>query len=378
VKAAALLHLARVLTAFDKAEAERVLDTGIALAFEVPKPAGDALLTQAVTLAAAVSPQRALRLMPLVAAPWHRSTDRIIFNMLRHGHIADAVSYLSDPPPMERYPFSAAIEAIGHSGDEETRRKVLRAAIRARLGESSSWADGFEFLFALWWLVLPVDEAAALVREIVQRTIEERDGEIEAKFSSGWNVARFSSVRESRLFGIFGPLRHLDAKLADELCRKYPQLAAAVVPFPRGYYAEAEAPPEKRQDRQSAERCEQPDYITAGQTRLLPIPEALKTEFREPFDEALRLYARDTDLSNPNRAPRECWPSAMEFRNILYKAGPHEGRAAARHLNRVPDRDLRLFAQIELIAAIAGLPQFGGMIVPPHRLPKLTKDRWIM
>ena len=59
------------------------------------------------------------------------------------------------------------------------------------------------------------------------------------------------------------------------------------------------------------------------------MPKALKTQFREPFDEALRLYARDTDPANPNLAPRECWPSAMEFRNILYKAGQHEGHAAA-------------------------------------------------
>jgi hypothetical protein len=68
----------------------------------------------------------------------------------------------------------------------------------------------------------------------------------------------------------------------------------------------------------------------------------------------------------------------MEFRNILYKAGQHEGRAAARYLDRIPDRDLRLFAQIELIAAIAALPQFSGLTIPPHQLPKYRKDRWIM
>ena len=116
-----------------------------------------------------------------------------------------------------------------------------------------------------------------------------------------------------------------------------------------------------------------------GHSRLLPIPEALRTEFREPFEEALRLYALDTDSDNPNQAPRECWPSAMEFRNILFKAGRHEGRAAARYLDRIPDRDLRLFAQIELVAGDAGLPQFGGMTIPPHPRPRFLpmerKDR---
>src|SRR5580658_6249912 len=80
VKAAALLHLSRVWTAFDQAEAERLLETGVALAFEIPQPAGDALRSQAVTLAAAVSPQRALGLMPLLAGPSPGRAATIIFN----------------------------------------------------------------------------------------------------------------------------------------------------------------------------------------------------------------------------------------------------------------------------------------------------------
>ncbi len=378
-KAAALLHLARVLTAFDRAEAEQVLERGIALAVELPKPEGDPIRSQAVTLAAAVSPRRALQLMsPVVAGMWrHVRATGIVFSMLRHGHLADSVSYLSDPPLAEEYPFNAATEAIGRSrNDAEARRNILRGAIRARLGESASSAHGFEMLFSLWWRLLPADEARLAVREIVRRIIEEPDGQTDSKFGSDGKVARFSSTREAGLFGIIGPARQLDAELAESLCREYRQLAAAIVPFPRGYYTEA-TPPEERVAEEPVERCEQPDYITIGHSGLLPIPDALKNGFREPFAEAWRLYKRDTDPSNPNQAPRECWPSAMEFRNILYKAGQHEGRAAARYLDRIPDRDLRLFAQIELIAGIAGLPQFGGMSIPPQRLEKSKKDRWM-
>jgi hypothetical protein len=108
------------------------------------------------------------------------------------------------------------------------------------------------------------------------------------------------------------------------------------------------------------------------------MPKALTTAFKEPFDEALRLYERDTDPANPNLAPRECWPSAMELRNILYKAGHHEGHAAARHLDRIPDLDLRLFAQIELIAGAKGLPQFGGLSISPRRLTMSKRDRWAL
>ena len=103
-----------------------------------------------------------------------------------------------------------------------------------------------------------------------------------------------------------------------------------------------------------------------GDSELMPIAEALETNFEAAFREAEERYARDTDGENPNDAHKECWPSAREFRNILFKAGQHQGLAAAKHLDRIPDADLRLFAQIELCAAIAGLPQLGGLTTHTH------------
>ena len=163
-------------------------------------------------------------------------------------------------------------------------------------------------------------------------------------------------------------VHRLDLELADALCREYRQLAKAVAAFPRGYGEVPEAPVAENREETPAKACEQPDLMTVdGRFRLLPMPEALKTNFREPFAAALRLYARDTDSESPNQAPKECWPSAMEMRNILYKAGQHQGLQAAKHLDRIPDRDLRLFAQIEMIAAIACLPQLGGLAIHGFR-----------
>jgi hypothetical protein len=93
--------------------------------------------------------------------------------------------------------------------------------------------------------------------------------------------------------------------------------------------------------------------------------DAVRSGFDEPFEVALRRYAADSDPRRPNDAPQECWPSAWEFRNILFKAGQHEGKAAARYLDRIPDPNLRLFAQIELAAALVGLPQMGGRTIEP-------------
>ena len=46
VRAAALLHIARVLNAFDHAEAERVLERGIALAGELSEPDREVILDE--------------------------------------------------------------------------------------------------------------------------------------------------------------------------------------------------------------------------------------------------------------------------------------------------------------------------------------------
>lgn len=369
VKAAALLHFARVLAKVDPDEALRTLERGIALAKEIPEPEGTPLLRQAAYLAAAVSPPHALRLMPAVSGEYSHCAEFALYNMVDHGHLADAVSYLTDPPANQRYPYGAAQQAFGRSrGDEETQRKILRGAIHAWRGASTGyWPHGFEHLFVHCWKVLPAPEATEVVRAIVERIITEPDGKISARFSSPGKAVKFSSTRESRLFQIFGALRQLDPELADSLCRTHKQLAKAAEVYPRGHHEDFEALSAERREQKPAARCEQPDLMTVdGRWRLLPMPEALRTNFKEPFDAALRLYACDTDQANPNGAPRECWPSTDEFRNILYKAGQHQGRGAAVHLDRIPDPDLRLLAQIELLAAMAGLPQLSGLRIPPR------------
>jgi hypothetical protein len=81
----------------------------------------------------------------------------------------------------------------------------------------------------------------------------------------------------------------------------------------------------------------------------------MEADFEPHFREAARLYVEDTDTQEPNASPRECWPSTQEFR-----AGRSHGRKASSYLDRITDPDLRLFTEIEFIAALAGLPQFAG------------------
>jgi uncharacterized protein (TIGR03435 family) len=369
VQAAALLHIARVLNAFDHVEAERVLEQGIALAEALPEPEREVILGQAVSLAATVSPDRAMRLAPSVRHEQPGSPmTKALFDMLSHGHVAEAVEYLSNPASIEDYPFDAALQAMGHSKDEPTRLRILRGAIGAMRRQMASGRGAelfhgparFSFLFTRWWHLLPVDEATEVVRDLVREILAEPDGPIRASVDD----VRFSSTREHHLFQLLGPLRRLDPELTEPLTREHPQLAAAAARYPYGHES-IEAAAHTRAARDPVRPpAEQPDYIAVGR-RLIPIPEALETDFREAFDLALRLYATETDFEHPNDAPQECWPSAQEFRNILYKAGRHQGRAAVRHLERIPDPALRLFAQVELAAALAGLPQIGGTSISP-------------
>jgi hypothetical protein len=99
-------------------------------------------------------------------------------------------------------------------------------------------------------------------------------------------------------------------------------------------------------------------------------------DFGPPIEHALERYREDIAAANPNRAPKECWPSTSRFRGILYAAGKRLGQDGAVYLDSIPDDDLRLFAQIELVAALAGLPELPGtqreyrprtVIHPPHR-----------
>jgi uncharacterized protein (TIGR03435 family) len=369
VRAAALLHIARVLNAFDHAEAERVLERGIALAQDLAEPDREVILSQAVSLAATVSPDRAIRLAPSIRdeMPGGLMT-KALFDMLSHGHVAEAVHYLSDPPSVQDYPFDAARQAMGRSRDEATRLRIFRGAIGAVRPQMASGqpaglfrgAARFSRIFTVWWRLLPVDEAAEVVRDLVREILAAPDGPIRASVDD----VRFSSTREHHLFQILGPLRHLDPALTDSVIREHPQLAAAAARYPYGQESIEGALHERTAHDPPPPPVEQPDYILVGR-RLIPIPEALKTDFQEAFGLALRLYARETDPEHPNDAPQECWPSAAVFRNILFKAGQHEGRAAVRHLDRIPDPALRLFAQIELAAALAGLPQIGGQSISP-------------
>jgi hypothetical protein len=113
-RAAALLHIARVLATFDRAEAERTLERGITLATELPEDQRSIILGEAIPLAAAVSPKRALDLAASVPGIRFREMELIVFRMLDHGHLAEAVDLSRQPGVQHGLPFMAASQAMAY------------------------------------------------------------------------------------------------------------------------------------------------------------------------------------------------------------------------------------------------------------------------
>lgn len=337
VRAAALLHAARVLATWDQAAAEHMLEKGIALAQELPDNARTAILGNAVSLAAAVSPKHAL---PLYATfrrkdPFGGAVVGLVNAMAQHGHIGDAITYLNDPLPGDRFPLHFVTNLAGECRDDETRLKLLQAAIRSwrehppdAAGHEPFAGPSFVGFFARSGHLLPREEASQVLTEIVEWT---RKAPAETR--------RMLPSRQELEAQLGHPAPALGRRTKADISEDAMMIGSC--------FGSDDDPPN---------------------SQVIYMREAIGNDFRAAFDEAFSRYAHDSDAENPNEAPKECWPSTHEFRNILFKAGQHLGLAAMKYLNRIPDADLRLLAQIDLCAAIAGLPQIGGItIVYPRR-----------
>lgn len=365
VQAPALVYLARVVSRRSRDHAERLVDRGLSAAHSLQEPARRTVLREAAVVAATVSPERALALLPSIDGDWpplfHMQLHRMLSNMFAHGHSAAAIAYLTTTTDLERYSFSAASAAMAHA-DEPAKVGILRAAIRAgqqwtpAVSRTRRGEDEFYRFVASFWRLLPVDEG----REAMHGVVRMITGQPDRPTHSGFNGVQFTSTHAKRLFEIVGAIRHLDPELANALGREYAELGAALERYPLGLestYAGAADPPVP-----PIPPSEPADFVMAG-GRLMATADAVASEFSDWFDYARGLFTADVESHRGDEVPRTCWASAEEYRRVLFTAGRHEGRAAGRYLERIPDPHLRLFAQIELAAALAGLPRISGIIV---------------
>jgi hypothetical protein len=294
-----------------------------------------------------------------------------------------AIEYLTQWSEDEEFPYHAAFDIMYYAPDDDTRREILRSALRAwHRREDSTW-HSLRLLLHLMqrhWHLLPDDEARNAIRQVVDVIRIQPDGRLQGSFGGRRGTVTFSSQRAACLFQLLGPLRRLDPELANAAIRDTPELSRAAAIYPDGHETDRDRPVEPL----SAEALEQWKKDWTGFAlgmRFFRIEDERSSDFRDSFDHALRAFARDAAHQRPNPFPRECWPSAEDFRTILYAAGKYDGRSGARLLDRIPDPALRLFAQIEFAAAIAGLEQIGGITLEqsrgfyqPHPTPTLPVE----
>jgi hypothetical protein len=82
------------------------------------------------------------------------------------------------------------------------------------------------------------------------------------------------------------------------------------------------------------------------------------------------IYKKDSFADNPNRGPREQWPSLQHYRALMYRAVAIHGVDADTLLPRVTDPDLTLMARIEIARALLGKPRGGTSISINHAKPR--------
>ena len=360
VRTAALLRIARVLAKTDQGEAERLLDRGLALLAALPEEERAAIAPQAVCLAACVAPDRAFALRATTTDPF--GNEKFLVDMVRHGHVAAAVDYLTEWSADREFPYHAAFETISHTKDNDRRRDILRSGLRAgQRGADSTWHsfDSLLELFRFHWRLLPEDEARDAVRSLVGIMRSRPDERLNGSFAGAHGTVTFSSYRPSRLFALLGPLKRLDPELANHVIGENRELRHAAEIYPFGLDTDVGQPVE-----QLSQALEQWKHDWTGfalGSHFFRIEDEKNGDFKNSFEHALRAYARDTNRAHPNPYPRECWPSAEDFRVILYAAGRYDGESGARLLDRIPDVALRLFAQIEFAAGIARVEQIGSI-----------------
>jgi hypothetical protein len=363
VRAAALMRIARVQTAFDRGQARITFEMGLAEARGLRGRDSRALLSSARLLAAAVDP----RLLCEIPSEWNShpglERGRLVNVMLQHKHVDAAFEYVTDGDSFE-FPFGWAVNLIHRLEDESQRVAVVRRAVEAwRSGDDGGVLfRGFHGFFGSQWRLLSPGEACEIVREIVRKEMERPDEGTSAGYPGG---IRITSRREHTFFELLHVLRHLDASLAESLIAGHEQLAAAVRRFPKGRETMMEENEERRRQMVAAGASREGTFMMCGNSGDMPYVESMIEASRDGNFEpaiwhALEKYREDTDPENPNEAPKAMWPSTARFRGILYGAGKQLGDKAAVYLRRVPDDDLRLFARIELAAALAGLPEMPG------------------
>jgi hypothetical protein len=367
VHAPAWLHIAHVERFFDVDAARRTFRRGLDAVQQMVGDDRQLFLQLARNIAAAMDPGLLTEIPAEEGGPPF-GRDHLIATMVAQGHVDAAYAYAMSSDDAS-FPFVGLGNLIHVLKKGQQRVAIIRRAVeawrnrRADLRDdifSQMGRDRFIQLFQWHWTLLPAAEAREIAREIVRTALDEPDRPMNCGYGDGLTI---SSSREKSLFEILHVLRHLDPPLADSLIADHAQLAAITLRYPNGLETMSREAKEAEEQRKEAskQRSGSGDGV-GGDPRDKPFQLALLAasrdgNFKPAMEHALEKYREETELENPNYAPKEFWASTSRFRKLFYAAGKKLEAKATDYLESVPDDDLRLFAGIELASALAGVAE---------------------
>ena len=377
VRVAALLRIARVQTALDRGQARRTFEQALDEIRLIPGRNATFFLEHARFFAAAIAPDLLPSIPVQIHRPRHSDADSLGMIMMEHGNLEAAMELAMRYDDASTFPFSLANMLMDRVSEQE-RLALLRRAVEA-------WREGhgddmfvslfqFVWLFQHRWKLLPEEEARDVVREVVRVTLSKPDKPTESTYDQEGTI-KITSLHEQTLFQMLHILRHLYQSLLESLLSAHPQFAAAAQRFPYGM----ESIQQEAEERLKSEGGRRGGFVMSGRPDDFPYLRALMQgsqdgDFEQAIKHAHEQYRSDTAPEDRNLVPAEFWSSTSRFRSIVYRAGKRLGEDAARYLVRIGDADLRLLAQIELAAALAGLPEFAG-IQMEYRPPSVRARR---
>jgi hypothetical protein len=365
MRAAALLRIARAESVANATQARTSLLEALEIIPNLPSPNREHHFEEARTVAAAVDPAL-LAEIPANSFGMHEhhTTFQIVQTMLAHGHVDAAFQFVLSHESSASFMVGNVLHQLDPQIPESAARRMtlLRTAAEAwrqrAFGAHPHDRDSFVGLFGHCWKEFPPEEALQITRTIVTRATEELD----TGTSIGYpNEIHFTSSGQHTLFVVLHVLRHFDPPLAQSLIDSHDQLSAAARRYPNGLETiQAEAEAEAARRKAEGATCGG-GFIFAGDPKDLPRQRRLMDatrngDFGPSIEDAIEKYREDTSPETRNYAPKEYWPSTGACRTLFYEAGKRLGPEAVKLLDQVPDDDLRLFASIELAAALADAP----------------------